>query len=526
MDTSSVHAVLMRPPEDIIRTWYDFSESLGIGYIAAHARQAGYTVDIIDCVLEELSCESAVKQVMERPPSVVGISVLQVAFEEVRKIVDLLRQAGFKGHICLGGHFPTFRYSEILQVCEEISSVIRFEGERSFTELLEAYHNGWDWRHIPGIAFQTDTGVHCNTPRPLVQDLDNLSFPARDCLPHALRTNRTITISGSRGCWCDCVFCTVTSFYDEPTGPRWRGRSPISIVDEMEYLSDQYACSSFTFVDDNFMGAGRRGKVRASEIAGEIIRRRLKVEFSIECRTDDVERDLMMRLKEAGLRSVFIGVESGLDSRLKRLGKRNLAKNSFRALGVLSDLGLTTVVGFILFDPHVTLEEIRGELEFLRQFEAFDLPALIRCLEIRPGMQLYSELLAEDRLFGPRFKEYYEFEDRRVALLHTTIMDVLPWHVGSYMKCRELLRKQKLGKEIADDFLSEIRSSALSLVEMMTIYIGQKNAVLGKDYECQIDTWKVSAERQCRHINRVMELAHSILPNKDRERTIEHDGNS
>ena len=430
----------------------------------------------------------------------------------------LLRQSGFRGHICLGGHFPTFRYNEILGSCGDIDSIIRFEGEESFLELLGSHHNGLDWRHIPGIAFRTSTAIQCNSPRPLIPDLDTLPFPVRDHMTRAMQVNRTITISGSRGCWCDCSFCTVTSFYSKPNGSRWRGRSPSNIVDEMESLAAQYDCNSFTFVDDNYMGVGRRGKERARGIADEILRRGMKVEFSIECRADDIERELMRYLMQAGLRSVFVGLESGLDSRLSRLGKRNQAGDNIHALEVLSELNLNIVAGFILFDPYVTLEEILSELKFLRQYGVFDLPALIRRVEVRPGMRMYSALRSEGRLFGTQFAESYEFEDQRVAKLFQAIMGVLPWHVATYMRCRELKRKQILGKQIADDFLYKVRFSALDLVESIAQYIGLREHDDNDDYKGELASWKAQAEVQSNHLNKVLDVACAILPDAVEER--------
>ena len=57
-----------------------------------------------------------------------------------------------------------------------------FEGEETLCELADAIKCEKDWRAIDGIAYRCNGRIHANRNRPLVKDLDQFSFPARDDL--------------------------------------------------------------------------------------------------------------------------------------------------------------------------------------------------------------------------------------------------------------------------------------------------------------------------------------------------------
>jgi len=87
-------------------------------------------------------------------------------------------------------------------------------------------------------------------------------------------------------------------------------------VDEIESVVAGTGIREFGFVDDDFLGKGPKSKERAAIIAEEIIDRKLGITFSIEIRADEVDQEMLRRLKEAGLTRVLLGIESGVQRQL------------------------------------------------------------------------------------------------------------------------------------------------------------------------------------------------------------------
>jgi len=150
------------------------------------------------------------------------------------------------------------------------------------------------------------------------------------------------------------------------------------VVDELEILARDFNVSRFDFQDDNFVGPGERGRRRAMAIAEQICRRGIDLKFRIMCSADAVTHDVVSRLMDAGLYSVFVGIESGSQTRLTAYRKGTVEQN-IRALDVLDRLGILakSEIGFIMFDPSGSLEEIEENLAFLREHVRFVTPGTL-----------------------------------------------------------------------------------------------------------------------------------------------------
>jgi len=401
------------------------TEHLGLAYLAAVLRKRGnYEVEIIDAPLSGLSLSQIIEEIARREFKVLGISV---PYQEWAlgplKMAGMLRSRGLKAHITVGGFFPSFAYENLLKEFPGIDSVVRGEGEETFLELVTALIQGDDWRGVDGIAYRDGDEVVCNPPRPLIKDLDSLPFAERDTLPLALRRSGYASLLSGRGCYARCTFCSVVSFYGLSAGPRYRARSPENVADEVEGLQREFGVSKFFFHDANFIGPGRAGKDRARRFAEEVLSRGLQINFSIQCRADDVEEDLFSYLKEAGLRRVFIGIESGVQEVLDRFKKGVTVAQNLEALEILKRLGLNMAIGFIMFDPDTKLEDLVENVNFLKRAGVFGNERatidMLNRLQIFAGTPVEEALLREGRLRGTYLHYEYDIADPLAAMVYT-----------------------------------------------------------------------------------------------------------
>jgi radical SAM superfamily enzyme YgiQ (UPF0313 family) len=128
--------------------------------------------------------------------------------------------------------------------------------------------------------------------------------------------------------------------------------------------------------------------------------------------------DLLPRLVKAGLRSVEVGIESGIDRVLASYNKRNSAAENERAVGILRANGIAyDASGFIMFDPYMTLEELRANALYLARFGAATWDFFVTRLQLYPGTELREEMIAKGLTDGRAEMDdtaSYEFTDKRV----------------------------------------------------------------------------------------------------------------
>lgn len=341
-------------------------ESIGIGYLASVLRGQGSEVDLLDADLLQLNAEEAVKRICAKTYELIGFSLLEGTIESAVEILKGLRQKGFSSHVVLGGYFSTLVTEELLMELPEVDSIIRGEGEYPLSLLAESLRDRKDWRDLEGLAYREGDRVIVN-PRRASFDLDELPFPSRDLLPEVLRRGGVAGLVGSRGCFAHCSFCCINAFHRASGTPGWRGRSPERIVDEMEALIERWNVKTLSFYDSNFIGPGKEGPLRAYAIGEEILRRNLQIDFALSTRPDQVEEGLFRFLKKAGLKEVFLGIESMSQKSLDLYKKGTTVDQNRRAVEILEKLEIPYRPGFILYEPYVTLDQIRENLAFLKE---------------------------------------------------------------------------------------------------------------------------------------------------------------
>lgn len=404
----------------------DAIEHMGLAYLAANARIRGLSAAIVDAPVLGLDNLRTIGYIRRYDPRVIGVSLLfQEGAGEAIELIRMIRRQ-LSCHITVGGIYPSFEYRSILRDYPEIDSVVLGEGEETLPCLVRAVKDAQPLGEVDGIAYRLDGEIIETKKRPLVADLDALPFPARDTLLHVLKTHSYAAIVSSRGCYGRCSFCSVDGFFSA-YGPKYRSRSPQNVVDEMQMLIERYGVRNFMFNDANFIGSGKRGRDRARAIADEILTRGIRCEYRIQCRADDIEETLFARLKEAGLSRAYVGIESGSPTQLERYQKDITVEQNLEALSILDRLGLHAKVGFIMFDPDVTVDELMENTRFINTVKKLKHVGYIYpagAIIPLSGSRM-QETLAERGVLSGDYTSYaYQFQHREINGMYRSMRRV------------------------------------------------------------------------------------------------------
>ncbi|MFX1466003.1 MAG: B12-binding domain-containing radical SAM protein [Promethearchaeota archaeon] len=389
-------------------------ENLGVGYLSSMLKLKGFCVETADFALPK---DEVYLQVKKTDPILVGFSLIfQYHSFRLRKLARYLKKNGIDCHFTVGGHYPSLRFEDILNIVPDVDSVVRFEGEHTICELAENLSMGKDWRQTKGIAYRNEGKIISNQLRPLVDDLDSLPFPLRRKRYRCMGKNYVHLIA-SRGCVRNCSFCSIRKFYSTPPGRLRRTRSPANVVQEMKELYTKSEASVFLFQDDDFVSLGTVAREWILNFIHRLEGEGLadKILWKISCRSDEVDLDLFKKMKEAGLFLVYLGIESGNQKGLDVLNKQLSTEDHTRAVKILKSLNIIYEYGFMLSDPSSTFESIRTNIHFLKEICGNGSSPVVFCKMIPYAeTDIEKRLAIEGRLKGSIINPDYNFLNNRL----------------------------------------------------------------------------------------------------------------
>lgn len=179
-------------------------------------------------------------------------------------------------------------------------------------------------------------------------------------------------------------------------------------------------------MDEVFENATMKRHSRLVEIANEIKSRELPIYYSIFLRDAIFEGEegekVLESLKESGLIYIYVGIETIAENVYKLFHKTDTLRKSLESLHTLVEQDICFYVGYMMFNPFTTLDEIKEGVDFLLEFnQAVELRHLKSRLLLVPDAPLTFEtqkwgLLEEnDSLVNPTG---YRFYDPRVEILY------------------------------------------------------------------------------------------------------------
>lgn len=298
------------------------------------------------------------------------------------------------------------------EICPNITTVAKGAAFLTLGEKIVSEHNELDFgilgeaentlkdildnkpkNNILGIYYKENDEVKFTGKRPFIEDLDSLPFPARHLVNNNIykrpdNNKVQATIKVSRGCPFHCFFCLATPV----SGAKVRRRSPENIVAEIRECVEKYNIKNFLFWSDIF----NIDKDWTMKLCQAIIDSGLKITWSANTRADTADYEMAKMMYKSGCRLVSIGVESGSQYMLEKMGKKITLNDVRRTVKVFKKAKIRIYNYFVIGLPWETEETVEETIKFAIELSS-DFISFYTATPL-PGSRFYDYAL-EHNLF-------------------------------------------------------------------------------------------------------------------------------
>lgn len=366
----------------------------GLAYIAAVLEKNNIEVNVIDAFALRLNESEVLDIIKDKKPDVVGISCLTPTAPIVFSLAKNIKRYSNKITIVLGNIHASF-FAENILINESVDVIVHGEGEYTMAELVQAIEEHKDFSGVKGISFRSNGKIIKTKPRELLKNLDDLPFPAWHLFPFKkysllslgnVAKSHGLSIFGSRGCIYRCTFCCL----QDTQGRYYRRREPRKIVDEIEYLMNNFSVRQVGFMDPIFPFSKQDG----FEFCNEMVKRGLntKIAWICETRPDMIDRELLKAMKHAGCKRIAYGLESGAQILLDNVKKGSKLSRIRDVIKYTKKENIQTLGFFMLGLPGETEETVRKTINFAKELD-LDFAKFSITIPF-PGSQLYEDLVS------------------------------------------------------------------------------------------------------------------------------------
>jgi hypothetical protein len=306
-------------------------------------------------------------------PQLIGFSLTSLTMGPAAEVTARIKQH-LDVPVIWGGPGPSTQ-PEIALAHADMACV--GEGEELIVTLAERLDAGADYHDIPGLWCKRDGAVVRNAAAPY-PELDSIAIPdfepARtyhinddrlrtDVYPLFLRGQYPIMTQ--RGCPFSCNFC-IESVYQDMFGKKnsLRRRSVDVVIEELVAAKRRLNLTHVMFYDDVFTVNPRWLQEFAPRYKAEV-----GLPFWCYTYPTTTRREDMLLLKDAGMKSITMGIQSGSEEMLKQFHRPVPKQRAIEAAKIIVDCGVESAFFDLITRAHFEREEhCRQTFEFLVDF--------------------------------------------------------------------------------------------------------------------------------------------------------------
>ncbi|MBP5586988.1 MAG: radical SAM protein [Lentisphaeria bacterium] len=332
----------------------------GVDYLASYLRSHGFFVTIK--YYHENQTAEEICNTIPLDYDFYGFSVFITNYKRVVAASRFLKSKT-NSVIIYGGQFISMNYRLIIEAESNADYYIIGDGEEPIQRLMDFYAGNHVHQefHDPNVATRND---YNHKTRWVTPDINR--YPAFDYYESDTTENNRLKVysllSKSNVCNGACTFCCSRK-------GRFEYKTPMRLVDEIEYVAKRYGVRDFHFGDDNIFDIdSQENYARLVDFSERIISLNLNLVFSGFAKANSIrsdKRDLLTLMSEAGFYYLFIGVDAGNEMDRLLYNKRATLQENQDAITLLSENGIWARYGIISINPYSTKERLCETYRYL-----------------------------------------------------------------------------------------------------------------------------------------------------------------
>lgn len=324
--------------ESHLQTHRSGNGHLGLGYLAAHLLRKGHSVRVLDAKNSLVTDDVLRSHMRDFQPEIFGVTAMTHEVHAAARACAIVKRVSPESWTVIGGPHTSALPERTLDEFSSVDITVAGEGEITLEELADARIDGAlrsELSHIPGIAFRARDRIVRTAPRPWLEDLDSLPFPAWELFPRVFWP-----VMCGRGCPFGCVFC------QRVMGRRMRLRTVDSVLAEFDALEERIGPRNVWFQDETFGLNHRWADEFLDKLSARNQRRGYVWGWGANSRANVADLDRYRKMKASACFGVTFGVESGDEAILKRIMKGITAVMAVSAIATAQKAGLTAAAFF------------------------------------------------------------------------------------------------------------------------------------------------------------------------------------
>lgn len=339
-----------------------YTPPLSLVVIGASLLEDKHDVKIFDINLPENNIENLKSVIKKFKPELIGITIVTSLFSEACKVTRLIKEID-KNIIVVGGGAHCSSYPEKALEESEIDIVVIGEGDFTIKKIAGRK----PLRGIRGIAYRKNDKIVVNERAEPIKNLDSLPYPAYQLYNYKrYRVSKTIArkspiawMESSRGCIYGCVYCNKNIF-----GTKFRTKSVERVVNEMIRLK-KMGFKEVHFTDDAFTTDMKRAK----KICDALIEKKVNLDWALitGIRVNQVDYELLYKMRKAGCYKVFFGIESGNQKVLDTIRKGITLEQIRQAVYWAKKAGIEVWGAFMIGLPGETKESMQDTINLAKE---------------------------------------------------------------------------------------------------------------------------------------------------------------
>ena len=338
---------------------------LGLACIASMLHE--HEVYIFDSNLANNPLEELRRTIEKVNPDIIGVSLRNIDgqlsfnvcsyYEHFVSMIKVIKEVSPLSKLVVGGSGFSIFYKEIMKRNPEIDFGVVSNGEIAIVDLLKNLDHP---ERVKNLVFRNGkkiffTGVN------IIKDLDSLPKPFWEGfdVPRYREFPYSIGIESKRGCPFKCIYCV----YRNIQGNRVILKSPKRVVDEIEYLMNNWDIKHFFFTDPIFNFPFDHGR----KICQEIIRRKIEIKWRAWFRPDFLNAKFVWEALKSGCDIFDFSPDGACDEALRVLGKNMKVDDIEKAVRLISKFEGAKVGFNFMYDlPRANVQQMLGLTRLFR----------------------------------------------------------------------------------------------------------------------------------------------------------------